>query len=64
MAYGVLGVSNKGAVADEPDSETAFVDPAGLQYIQNGPSGAGGAAGVIYRWLGIASEPSFPEPVR
>jgi len=50
-----------GLVAAVPDEETAFVDPAGLHHIQgNGPAGAGGAAGVIYRWLGISQEPSFP----
>jgi len=62
VPYGVLGSSNTGLVAAEPDAETAFVDPAGLFYIQGDPSGAGGAAGVIYRWLGLTDR--FPEPVR
>eukprot|EP00747_Dinoflagellata_sp_TGD_P140066 gnl/TRDRNA2_/TRDRNA2_175969_c1_seq8.p1 gnl/TRDRNA2_/TRDRNA2_175969_c1~~gnl/TRDRNA2_/TRDRNA2_175969_c1_seq8.p1 ORF type:complete len:195 (+),score=37.95 gnl/TRDRNA2_/TRDRNA2_175969_c1_seq8:441-1025(+) len=51
--------------APEPDSQIAIVDPAGLPFIQtDGPSLAGGAAGVIYQWLGIGEELSFPEPVR
>ena len=35
--------------------------PAGLHYIQppGGPRGAGGAAGAIYRYLGIAGDASF-----
>jgi len=64
VPYGVLGSSSAGPVAPEPDAETAFVDPAGLHHIRGGPGGAGGAAGVIYRWLGIAGERSFPEPVK
>mmetsp|Transcript_157894 Transcript_157894/g.483878 ORF Transcript_157894/g.483878 Transcript_157894/m.483878 type:complete len:283 (+) Transcript_157894:56-904(+) len=64
VPYGVLGSSNSGTVAAEPDDRTAFVDPAGLHHIQGGPGGAGGAAGVIYRWLGISTHPSFPEAVR
>lgn len=68
--YGVLGtqLTLKGKMAHnaaEPGSEIAIVDPAGVHYICNiGPSGAGGAAGVIYKWLGIHADPSFPEPVR
>mmetsp|Transcript_102277 Transcript_102277/g.218938 ORF Transcript_102277/g.218938 Transcript_102277/m.218938 type:complete len:335 (-) Transcript_102277:40-1044(-) len=68
--YGVLGMQLTGAGemvrnAPEPDSQIAIVDPAGLAFIQTeGPSLAGGAAGVIYQWLGIGEEPGFPEPVR
>lgn len=48
-----------------PVGDTAFVDPAGLVYIQDaGPRGAGGAAGAIYQFLGIRADASFPEPVR
>jgi len=65
VPYGVLGEGTGGRLANEPDEETAFVDPAGLLYIQEfGPSGAGGAARVIYRWLGIDSNEAFPDEVR
>ena len=47
-----------------PGPGTAIIDPAGLNYIRQGPAGAGGAAGEIYRWLGIANDTSFPDPVR
>ena len=43
-----------------------FVDPAGLHHIQNlngGPSGAGGAAGAIYKAIGIDQEQAFPDDV-
>eukprot|EP00440_Ansanella_granifera_P014748 gb/GFBE01016030.1/.p1 GENE.gb/GFBE01016030.1/~~gb/GFBE01016030.1/.p1 ORF type:complete len:277 (+),score=44.45 gb/GFBE01016030.1/:1-831(+) len=65
VPYGVLGSSSAGAVASPPGKDTAFVDPAGLHHIQgSGPAGAGGAAGAIYRWLGIAEDTSFPEDVK
>lgn len=64
VPYGVLGKSNRGIGGPEPDAETAFVDPAGLYYIQQGgPRGAGGAAGVIYQWLGISNDAQFPTDV-
>ena len=47
-----------------PGPDVAVLDPAGLPYIKRGPAGAGGAAGEIYRWLGIADDLSFPRPVR
>jgi len=50
--------------APEPDRHTAFVDPAGLPYIQSSPGGAGGASGVIYKFLGINHDPAFPDDVR
>lgn len=68
--FGVLGthltVSNGIAQnAPEPTADVAFVDPAGLHHVRHaGPGGAGGAAGVIYKWLGITEDPSFPEAVR
>eukprot|EP00931_Biecheleriopsis_adriatica_P085776 TRINITY_DN60579_c0_g1_i1.p1 TRINITY_DN60579_c0_g1~~TRINITY_DN60579_c0_g1_i1.p1 ORF type:complete len:483 (+),score=104.70 TRINITY_DN60579_c0_g1_i1:46-1494(+) len=67
-AYSVLGARMRltgemATVAPEPDASTAIVDPAGLTYIKGSPSDAGGAAGVIYKWLGISQEQSFPEPV-
>jgi len=70
VPYGVLGnmySSRAKCVADngpEPDSTVAIVDPAGLQFIQNGPRGADGAAGAIYKWLGIYQWSSFPDEVR
>ena len=65
VPYGVLGSGDTGQVDYLPDAETAFVDPAGLHIIRTwGPSVADGAAGAIYRWLGIASHGSFPEPVK
>jgi hypothetical protein len=44
--------------------DLAFVDPAGLHYIRNGPQGAGGAAGAIYSYLGLNRETSFPSSVK
>eukprot|EP00930_Biecheleria_cincta_P052739 TRINITY_DN38000_c0_g1_i1.p1 TRINITY_DN38000_c0_g1~~TRINITY_DN38000_c0_g1_i1.p1 ORF type:complete len:277 (+),score=46.97 TRINITY_DN38000_c0_g1_i1:26-832(+) len=64
VPYGVLGLSSDGKRASEPDEHTAFVDPAGLHHIQGGgPSGAGGAAGALYKWLGINKDATFPAPV-
>ena len=42
--------------------DTAFVDPAGLEFIRSGPSGAGGASKAIYQFLGVCD--SFPDPVK
>ena len=66
--YGVLGtvMSRSGTVAKvmaEPAPGLPILDPAGLHHINNGPRGAGGAAGQIYRWLGIAEDDAFPEQV-
>ena len=66
--YGVLGtrLTTDGGVirkAEPPGGSIGFVDPAGLDYIQSGPSGAGGAAGAIYRFLNISEDPSFPDAV-
>merc|ERR1740123_270920 len=66
--HGVLGtvLTSKGIkrVAAEPAPGLPIVDPAGLHHIRSGPMGAGGAAGQIYRWLGIAGDDSFPCSVR
>jgi len=63
--WGVLGSALGGAqAAAAPDGSTLLVDPAGLAFIKlMGPSGAGGAAGAIYRFLGIAADASFPPDV-
>ena len=68
--YSVLGtrLSSDGVMRDAapPPStgECAFVDPAGLPYIQRfGPSGAGGAAGAIYKFLNINFDDEFPPEV-
>eukprot|EP00974_Lingulodinium_polyedra_P008671 828440-Lingulodinium_polyedra.AAC.1 len=47
-----------------PSDDCVIVDPAGLQYIRDGPAGVGGAAGAIYRWLGIRRNDAFPPEVR
>ena len=67
--FGVLGsrLMADGAVkkvAAGPAPGLPIVDPAGLHHIRNGPGGAGGAAGQIYRWLGISEDVEFPAPVR
>lgn len=67
--YGVLGTQLQGRKlvqrSVEPDERTAFVDPAGLHHIQppGRPGRAGGAAGAIYKFLGIERNRSFPEDV-
>jgi hypothetical protein len=69
VPYGVLGArllatGAKHDVAKPPDSSAAIVDPAGLNYIQQGgPRGAGGASRDIYQFLGIQSDASFPHAV-
>mmetsp|Transcript_66287 Transcript_66287/g.156037 ORF Transcript_66287/g.156037 Transcript_66287/m.156037 type:complete len:1066 (+) Transcript_66287:69-3266(+) len=68
VPYGILGsqMASSGVqwIAAEPSERDVVVDPAGLPYIQSGPSGAGGASGQLYKWLGISSDSSFPEPVK
>jgi len=65
VPYGVLG--DHGAAPDAggpPDGRIAIVDPAGVHFMQNGPTGAEGGAGAIYKWLGIYNDSSFPVAVR
>eukprot|EP00438_Fugacium_kawagutii_P001945 Skav224092 [mRNA] locus=scaffold4565:20858:22852:- [translate_table: standard] len=63
-SYGILGSSNQGKKVDPPNQDTILVDPAGLRYISEGPSGAAGAAGANYKWLEINKAKSFPEDVK
>lgn len=67
--FGVLGsaltptgIEQRSTPHAGDDGGCAIVDPAGLHFIQNGPQGAGGAAGQIYRWLQLGSQ--FPPSVR
>ena len=59
-----LSVCKVVRAAPPPSGTTAFVDPAGLPYIQQlGPRGAAGAAGAIYSYLCISNDASFPPDV-
>ena len=65
--FGVLGTCLKEGglkkVASAPVPGLPIVDAAGMKFIQNGPKGAGGAAGAVYRFLGIADDEAFPAKV-
>eukprot|EP00438_Fugacium_kawagutii_P013648 Skav213121 [mRNA] locus=scaffold107:93559:94671:+ [translate_table: standard] len=64
-SYGILGMSSEGKKVEPPDEITVLVDPAGLTFVQDkGPGGAKGAAAVIYKWLEISEDESFPQDVR
>eukprot|EP00658_Telonema_sp_P-2_P025856 TRINITY_DN20420_c0_g1_i1.p1 TRINITY_DN20420_c0_g1~~TRINITY_DN20420_c0_g1_i1.p1 ORF type:complete len:430 (-),score=101.42 TRINITY_DN20420_c0_g1_i1:314-1603(-) len=74
VPYGVLGESmlsggwreQRAPEPSGPGRDVAFVDPAGLAYIQGGggPRQAGGASGAIYEFLGIGDHDAFhPEVV-
>jgi hypothetical protein len=70
VPYGVLGasISQRSAAGREPfstpEKSIAFVDPAGLPFVQQiGPGGAGGASGANYAFLGINMDPAFPDDV-
>jgi hypothetical protein len=64
---GVLGVLDGGDGGKIPDDHV-IVDPAGHEYIQQGPlsnNGAGGLSKVIYEFLGIYKEEyQFPDDVK
>jgi len=67
--YSVLGENMTpsgywNGVTGKPDTNTAVLDPAGLQFIQSSPHGAKGASESIYKWLGISNAPSFPSDVK
>jgi hypothetical protein len=68
--FGVLGtrlMAASGAVkkvAPAPPPGLPILDPAGLTFINQGPQGASGASGQIYRFLGINGDSEFPAPVR
>jgi len=72
VPYGVLGqqLTRAGTLlmrgTDPREHEDLVItDPAGMHHIQgSGPAGAGGAAGAIYQWLGIAADREFPASVR
>jgi len=70
--FGVLGkqlLANGREVLKGRDPSTldscCIVDPAGLHHIvpPGGPLGAGGAAGAVYRWLGISQSTMFTADV-
>ena len=71
VGWGVLGETmgsspwDTKAVAPKPDGTTIIVDPASTQIKNPGftPGSAGGAAGAIYRFLGIAENDTFPPDV-
>jgi broad specificity phosphatase PhoE len=72
VPFGVLGqqMTSGGLLVNQaPEPFEApghvFLDPAGLHHIQppGGPSGAHGAAGAIYKSIGIDKNPSFPHDV-
>jgi len=70
--FGVLGkqltASNKEVTRGKDPVELdscCIVDPAGLHHVipPGGPLGAGGAAGAVYRWLGISQSTRFTDDV-
>ena len=67
--YGVLGKRRQGRkeeeVADEPDGDTVIIDPCNADFVhRSGPQHAGGAAGAIYQFLNIKTDPSFAQQVK
>ena len=63
-AAGVLGLNSKGERVTGVGSYTAIVDPAGMNYIREGPRGAGAASGAIYEWLEIKDLRTFPKRIQ
>lgn len=71
VAWGVLGEAMGSSpwetkpVAPKPDKDCVIVDPASVRINSPNftPGSAGGAAGAIYRFLGIAENDNFPPDV-
>ena len=72
VKYGVLGEAmgktpfETRPAAPKPGKDTLIVDPASIQILSNPyfrPADAGGAAGAIYRFLGIDDNTAFPPDV-
>jgi hypothetical protein len=70
MPYGVLGTQESKdtsihQIGTLPNNNIVLCDPAGVEYIQNGPNGAGAASKAIYRFLGIyENNTQFPDEVK
>ena len=67
--YGVLGMRREGRHevkgSELPDGDTVIIDPCNADFVhRSGPQHAGGAAGAIYQFLNIKSDPSFAQQVK
>ena len=67
--YGVLGMRREGCYevkgSELPDGDTVIIDPCNADFVhRSGPQHAGGAAGAIYQFLNIKTDPSFAQQVR
>lgn len=69
MPYGIMGKFEtktrriiQNGLAPEDANDIVIVDPAGMNFIKSTASGAGGASGNIYKWLGLYGR--FPSSVR
>ena len=69
VPHSVLGTQLKTGgvkvVAPAPEAREVIVDPAGLPYVsgQRPPGAAGAASASIYKFLGLAAAPAFPDAV-
>ena len=69
VPHSVLGTQLKTGgvkvVAPAPEAHEVIVDPAGLPYVsgQRPPGAAGAASASIYKFLGLAAAPAFPDAV-
>ena len=63
-AAGVLGLNSRGERVTGVGAYTAIVDPAGMNYIREGPRGAGAASGAIYEWLEAKDMKAFPKRIQ